>query len=106
MNLRISYLTSHIVRYTRCITNDFSSMYHIIIVLALCSPYFGEYMSVEYIYVDIGYIMPTLRDECKLEGFCVPFGLRVWKCTFIKSIFVLDICCQQFGEYMTVENTC
>ena len=26
------------------------------------------------VYVDIGYIMPTVGDACKLEGFCVPLG--------------------------------
>ena len=25
-----------------------------------------------------------LGDECKLEGFCVPFGHRVVECTFLK----------------------
>ena len=25
-----------------------------------------------------------LGDECKLEGFCVPFGHRVGECTFLK----------------------
>ena len=44
-----------------------------------------------------------LGDECKLDGFCVPFGHRVGECTFLKFIFLLDIWCQQFGEYMSVE---
>ena len=35
---------------------------------------------------DIGYIMP-MGDECKLEGFCVPFGHRVGECT-ISEMFI------------------
>ena len=61
------------------------------------------------IYICIGYMMPTiwgvyvtwrymlildiscqhLEDECKLEGFCVPFRHRVWKCTFKKNILLI-----------------
>ena len=37
------------VRYTKCITNDFLSMYHILMVLAICCQQFGDYMSVEYV---------------------------------------------------------
>ena len=47
-----------------------------------------------------------LGDDCKLEGFCVPFGHRVWNVHLWKYIFVLDICCQPFGEYMSVEYIC
>ena len=43
-------------------------------------------------------------DACKLESFCAPFGRRIGEYTFFtKYIFVLDICSQQFGEYMSVE---
>ena len=49
----------------------------------------------------------NLEDECNLECFCVPFGPKVRECTFLEIyIFVLDICCQQFGEYMSVECIC
>ena len=84
----------------------------------------------------IGYMLPTiwgvyfnwkyrlildiwcqhLWDECKLEGFCVPFGHRIWECIFLKMYIcigymlptiwgvcvswiytlVLDISCQHF----------
>ena len=33
-----------------------------------------------------------LGDDCKLEGFCVPFGHRVGNVHLWKYIFVLDIC--------------
>ena len=46
-----------------------------------------------------------LGDECKLEGFCVS-GTGLGNVHFLKCIFVLDICCQQFGEHMTVEYIC
>ena len=65
-----------------------------IFVLDIWCQQFGEYMSLEDI---CWYIMPTLEDECKLNGFCVPFGHRVGECTFLKFIFLLDIWCQQFG---------
>ena len=57
-----------------------------------------------------------LGDDCNLEGFFVPFGHRVGECTFLKITILVDIClfitilfdicCQQFGEYVSVENIC
>ena len=47
-----------------------------------------------------------LGDDCNLEGFFVPFEHRVGECTFLKITILLDICCQQFGEYMSVEYIC
>ena len=29
-----------------------------------------------------------LGDECKLEGFCVPFGHRVGECTFLENVYL------------------
>ena len=29
-----------------------------------------------------------LGDECKLEGFCVPFGHRVGECTFLENAYL------------------
>ena len=63
----------------------------------------GVYISWRYMLIlDIS--CQHLGDDCKLEGFCVPFGHRVWNVHLWKNIFVLDICCQQFGEYVSVEN--
>ena len=90
------------------------------------------------IYICIGYMMPTIwgvyvtwrymlildiscqhmGDECKLEGFCVPFGHRVGECTYLeiyicigymmptiwweyvtwRYMLKLDILCQHLGD--------
>ena len=42
-------------------------------------------------YICIGYMMPTIES----------YVLQCWKC-----IFVLDIRCQQFGEYVSVQDIC
>ena len=47
-----------------------------------------------------------LGDDYNLEGFFVPFGHRVGECTFLKITILFDICCQQFGEYVSVEYIC
>ena len=47
-----------------------------------------------------------LGDDCNLEGFFVPFGHTVGECTFLKIAILLDICCQQFGAYVSVEYIC
>ena len=66
-------------------------------------------------YVGIGMDISCqpLGDECKLEGFCVPFGHRVGECTFLENVYlywiyaannlgsmcrVLDISCQHLGD--------
>ena len=65
----------------------------------------GVYISWRYMLIlDIS--CQHLGDDCKLEGFCVPFGHRVWNVHLWKYIFVLDICCQQFGEYVSLECIC
>ena len=47
---------------------------------------------------DIGYSCQHLGDECKLEGFCTPFGRRVGEYTFLNIMLVLNISCQHLGE--------
>ena len=67
-----------------------------------------------------------MGDECKLEGFCVPFGHRVGKCTFIIIsscigymlptiwgacdswiyMLILDIPCQQLGDECKLKGFC
>ena len=67
-----------------------------------------------------------LGDECKLEGFCVPFGHRVGECTFLKIyicieymlptmwgvyvswkyMLILDISCQHLGDECKLEDFC
>ena len=64
-----------------------------------------------------------LGDECKLEGFCVPFGHRVGKLTFLKIYIcigymmptivhvswiyiILDISCQHLGDECKLEGFC
>ena len=32
-----------------------------------------------------------LGDECKLKGFCVPFGHRVGECTFLENAYFYSI---------------
>ena len=34
-------------------------------------------------------------DECKLEGFCVPFGHEFGECTFLENVYcgVVDVWC-------------
>ena len=60
----------------------------------------GVYISWRYMLIlDIS--CQHLGHDCKLEGFCVPFGHRVWNVHLWKYIFVLDIWCKQFGEYMS-----
>ena len=48
-------------------------------------------------YVGIGMDISCqpLGDECKLEGFCVPFGHRVGECTFLENVYcgVVDVWC-------------
>ena len=45
-----------------------------------------------------------LGDECKLEGFCAPFGRRVGEYTFLNIMLVLNISCQQWGDECKLEN--
>ena len=40
----------------------------------------------------LGISCQHLGDECKLEGFCVPFGHRVRECTFFENVFLHWIC--------------
>ena len=67
-----------------------------------------------------------LGDECKLEGFCVPFGHRVGECTISEMficignmlptiwgvciswiyMLVLDISCQHLGDECKLEGFC
>ena len=51
---------------------------------------FGEYMSVEYIWLWI-YHANTWGDECKLEGFCVPFGHRVRELIFLRIYICIQL---------------
>ena len=39
-------------------------------------------------------------------SFCALFGHSVGNINLLKYIFVLNICCQQFGAYITVEYIC
>ena len=58
-----------------------------------CCQQFGEYVSVEYTIYNILYMLvldiscQQLGDECKLKGFCAPFGRRVGEYTFL-NIYV------------------
>ena len=98
------------------------------------------------LYICIGYMLPTiwgvcvswiymlvldiscqhLGDECKLEGFCVPFGHRVGECTISEMficignmlptiwgvciswiyMLVLDISCQHLGDECKLDGFC
>ena len=61
-----------------------------IFVLDTCCQQFGEYVSVEYIswyWISC----QQLGEECKLEGFCVPFGHRVGECTFLENAYFYSI---------------
>ena len=72
-------------------------------------------------YICIGYMMPTIwgvyvswiymildiafqhfGDECKLEGFCVPFGHRVGELTFLKICICIGYMLQTIlGVYVS-----
>ena len=41
-----------------------------------------------------------LGDECKLEGFCVPFGHRVGECTFLKMYICIGYILPTIGGYI------
>ena len=60
----------------------------------------GIYVS--YIYVGIGHNQ-YLGDECKLGGFCAPFGRRVGVCTFLKLYNCNGCILPTFGEHTSVE---
>ena len=81
----------------------------------------GVYVSWIYMLLDIS--CQHLGDECKLEGFCVPFGHRVGEITFLRIyicigymtpiiVFVtwiymiLDISCQHLGDECKLEGFC
>ena len=106
---------------------------------------FGECTFSE-IYICIGYMMPTIwweyvtwrymlildiscqtmGDECKLEGFCVPFGHRVGECTYLEIYIcigymmptiwgtyvtwryrlIMDISCQNLEDECKLEGFC
>ena len=70
-----------------------------------CQQFGGIYLGGLYMLImDIS--CQHLGDDCNLEGFFVPFGHRVGECTFLKITILLDISCQQFGEYVSVEYIC
>ena len=50
-----------------------------------------------------------LGDECKLEGFCAPFGRRVGEYTFLNIMLVLNISFQHLellGRDQLKKSTC
>ena len=70
-----------------------------------CQQFGGIYLGGLYMLImDIS--CQHLGDDCNLEGFFVPFGHTVGECTFLKIAILLDICCQQFGAYVSVEYIC
>ena len=59
---------------------------------------FEEYMSVVFIYIGIVYIIPTIEGNVSIRGF-----LCAQECTFGDIYICIGyICCQYFGEYMSV----
>ena len=70
-----------------------------------CQQFGGIYLGGLYMLImDIS--CQHLGDDCNLEGFFVPYGHTVGECTFLKIAILLDICCQQFGAYVSVEYIC
>ena len=54
-----------------------------------------------YLYIGVGYIIPTIGEMCQLEGFCAPGNVH-----FVMYIFVLDICCQHLGNIRQLKGFC
>ena len=49
-----------------------------------CSNNLGSICQLNIYMLVLDILYQHLGDECKLEGFCVPFGHRVGECTFLK----------------------
>ena len=73
------------------------------LILEICCQQFGEYVSVEYIYWYWIYHANTWAMNVSLRVSVCPSGTGLGNVQFRKCLFVLDICCQQFGEYVSVE---
>ena len=73
------------------------------LILEICCQQFGEYVSVEYIYWYWIYHANTWAMNVSLRVSVCPSGTGLGNVQFWKCLFVLEICCQQFGEYVSVE---
>ena len=76
------------------------------LILEICCQQFGEYVSVEYIYWYWIYHANTWAMNVNLRVSVCPSGTGLGNVQFWKCLFVLEICCQQFGEYVSVEYIC
>ena len=76
------------------------------LILEICCQQFGEYVSVEYIYWYWIYHANTWAMNVSWRVSVCPSGTGLENVHFWKCIFVLDICCQQFREYVSVEYIC
>ena len=77
-----------------------------IFVLNICCQQFGEYLSVEYICWYWIYHANTWVMNVSWRVSVCPSGTGLGNVQFRKCLFVLEICCQQFGEYVSVEYIC
>ena len=73
------------------------------LILEICCQQFGEYVSVEYIYWYWIYHANTWAMNVSWRVSVCPSGTGLGNVQFRKCLFVLEICCQQFGEYVSVE---
>jgi len=76
------------------------------LILEICCQQFGEYVSVEYIYWYWIYHANTWAMNVSWRVSVCPSGTGLGNVQFRKCLFVLEICCQQFGEYVSVEYIC
>ena len=77
-----------------------------IVVLDICGQQFGEHVTVEYIcWYWIYYANIWGMNVSQRVSVC-PSGTGLGSEHLWEYIFVLDICCQQFWEHVTVENIC
>ena len=76
------------------------------LILEICCQQFGEYVSVEYIYWYWIYHANTWAMNVSWRVSVCPLGTGLGNVQFRKCLFVLEICCQQFGEYVSVEYIC
>ena len=76
------------------------------LILEICCQQFGEYVSVEYIYWYWIYHANTWALNVSWRVSVCPSGTGLGNVQFRKCLFVLEICCQQFGEYVSVEYIC
>ena len=90
--LKLTYI------FPKCRQNISNKIY-ILGNIYICIPIWLRNTCQLYLYIGIGHIMPTLGGGMYVGGFLNALRAQ-------GNIFLLDIFCQQFWEYMSVEYIC